>query len=274
MSTPQDDAAICAAMVREFDFPRYAASLFAAPDKRRAMLALAAFDLEIRRIPDQVTQPLPGEVRLQWWLDAIDGTEHGSVAGHPVAAELLHAMKAESWPREPLLALIEAHKFDLYDEPMPTLAALEVYCDDIVGSLVGIVSALPMEHRAVRDTGQALGLSRLVAHLAHNAAHRRCYVPDDLLAACGTSRASVLAGEDSAQLREARAELIAAARRSLLSARREVKHLPRDLRPAFLPLASLAAELNALDMEPPFTIAPPASRLRVLTSQAWMMRFG
>ncbi len=259
-------------MVREFDFARYAASLFAPEPKRRALLALAAFDLEIRRIPDQVSQPLPGEVRLQWWSDAIEGREHGGVAGHPVASEMLHALKGEDWPRERLLTLIDAHKFDLYGDPMPTLAALEVYCDDTSGSPIALACGLPIDAEAVRKGGRALGLTRIVAHLAHDAARGRCYVPDDLLAACGASRAQVLAGQDSEPLREARQALLDTARRSLIRARRAAKALPRPQRVALLPLAPLDAELRALEAAPTFALPQPASRLRVLASQWWMLR--
>ena len=276
MSAAQEDAAIVAAMVRDFDFPRYAAALFAAPDKRRAMLALAAFDLEIQRIPDQVSQPLPGEVRLQWWSDALEGTEHGGVAGHPVAAELLHAIETYALSRAPLLSLIEAHKFGLYDDAMPTLAALEIYCDDVCGSLIDMNADLLSRDAAAadasRDAGRALGLARILIRLAHDAAHKRCFLPADILAAYGVTRHQVLVGEDTAEVRKVRDGLISDVRNHLKRVRTALKPMSRAVRPAFLPLATLSRELNALEKLPPFALTPPPSRLQVLTLQWWMMR--
>ncbi len=60
---PPDSAAFCADVVRSHDFPRYAATLFAPAAERRALLALYAFNVEIVRVRDQVSQPLPGEIR-------------------------------------------------------------------------------------------------------------------------------------------------------------------------------------------------------------------
>ena len=82
------DAAYCANLVRGSDFERYAATLFVAPEHRRALLALFAFNIEIARIREQISQPLAGEIRLQWWSDLIDGLARGEAAGNPVAADL------------------------------------------------------------------------------------------------------------------------------------------------------------------------------------------
>ena len=88
-----DSAAFCADLVRSHDFERYASTLFVSADKRRALLALYAFNVEISRVREQVSQPLPGEIRLQWWTDMLAGSGHGGVEGNPVAAELLRAIR-------------------------------------------------------------------------------------------------------------------------------------------------------------------------------------
>jgi len=74
---PADSAAFCADLVRSHDFPRYVATLFVPAAERRALLALYAFNVEIVRVRDQVSQPLPGEIRLQWWTDMLSGHAHG-----------------------------------------------------------------------------------------------------------------------------------------------------------------------------------------------------
>ena len=72
------------------------------PELRRALLALFAFNIEIARIREQISQPLAGEIRLQWWSDLLAGTAHGEAAGNPVAAELLRAIERHALPHEPL----------------------------------------------------------------------------------------------------------------------------------------------------------------------------
>src|ERR1700744_2088552 len=85
-------AAYCADLVRSHDFTRYASTLFVPSAARRSLLALYAFNVEITRVRDQVSQPLPGEIRMQWWTDLLAGAGHGGGEGNPVAAELVLAM--------------------------------------------------------------------------------------------------------------------------------------------------------------------------------------
>lgn len=106
-------AAFCADLVRTHDFDRYASTLFVPADKRRPLLALYAFNSEVSRVRDQVKQALPGEIRLQWWTDALAGQGHGDVEQNPVAAELLLAVRTFDLPVDRLAKLVDAHIFDL-----------------------------------------------------------------------------------------------------------------------------------------------------------------
>ena len=121
--------AYCADQARTHDFTAYAASLFVSPEPRRAWLALAAFNADVAHIRDHISQPMPGEIRLQWWRDTLTGTGEGE-QGNPVAAELLRFVKRYDLPVDTLVRLIDAHVFDVYDDPMPDMAALEAHCRD------------------------------------------------------------------------------------------------------------------------------------------------
>ena len=138
MSEPaasREAAGFCAELVRSHDFARYASALFVPASQRRALLALYAFNVEVSRVHEQVSQPLPGEMRLQWWTDMLAGVDHGGVEGNPVAAELLLVIRTWRLPVERLSRLIEEHQFDLYNDPMPTMAALEGYINDTSSAL-------------------------------------------------------------------------------------------------------------------------------------------
>jgi len=167
MSTaaPPDEASFCADLVRSRDFSRYAACLFMPAIERRAMLGLYAFNVEIVRVRDQVSQPLPGEIRLQWWTDMLSGQAHGSAEANPVAAELLRAIGDFDLPVEPLTLLADEHQFDLYNDPMPTMAALEGYLAATCSALFAL---------AARIVGPA---SEAVEHLARHAGVAQGIVP-------------------------------------------------------------------------------------------------
>src|SRR5215218_6460800 len=181
----QDSAAFCADLVRRHDFERYAATLFVGAEQRRALLALYAFNVEISRVREQVSQALAGEIRLQWWTDMLAGVGQGGVEGNPVAAELLRAIRTHALPVEPLARLIDQHQFDLYNDPMPNMAALEAYIQDTWSALFALGARVmgrqseAADHLA-RHAGFAQGLARVIAALPADAARRQLSLPQQL----------------------------------------------------------------------------------------------
>ena len=117
----------CEELVRAADKDRYLAALFAPAEKRDALFALHAFGREVASVRERAREPMPGEIRLQWWREVLAGERGGEAAANPVAAALTDTVARFNLPAEPMLELIEAHAFDLYDDPMPTMAALEAY---------------------------------------------------------------------------------------------------------------------------------------------------
>src|SRR5690242_9720539 len=82
----------CESMVREADKDRFLATLFAPAEHRPALYALYAFNIEINRIRDLAREPMPGEIRLQWWREVVEGGRTEEAQAHPVAAALRAAM--------------------------------------------------------------------------------------------------------------------------------------------------------------------------------------
>lgn len=265
-----DAAAFCADLVRNHDFARYAATLFVPTAERRALLALYAFNVEIVRVRDQVSQPLPGEIRLQWWTDMLSGHSHGSAEGNPVAAELLIAIREFNLPVAPLSLLVEEHQFDLYNDPMPTMAALEGYLTATCSALFTLaaqIAAPPsatIDHIA-RHAGLAQGLVQVIVSLPRDAAHRQLFVPQQLLESHGSGTEEVFAGKETPKLRAALDQLAGEARQHLATASSLLAELPPAARVAFLPLAWARrdlARLSRADRDP--FLLPPTSRLRTL----------
>ena len=136
----QDAFAHCAEVVRKFDRDRYLAALFAPAERRDALLALYAFNVEIGRVREVAREVLPGEIRLQWWSDVLNGERGGEAAAHPIATALLFAVERNGLPTRGLLDLIEARRFDLYDEPMAAIADLESYAKQTSSAVIASVA--------------------------------------------------------------------------------------------------------------------------------------
>ena len=86
-------------------------------------------------------EPLPGEIRLQWWSDVLRGerAERRRQSGRGGAAARLSATICRLRP------LCRSHRgapFDLYDEPMATLADLEAYAQDIVRACLRLAAQI------------------------------------------------------------------------------------------------------------------------------------
>ena len=243
----------CAAEVREYDRDRWLANFFAPAEKRPHLNALYAFNLEIARIREIVSDPRPGEIRYQWWREALEGEPRGDIVAHPVAHAILDTVQRFRLPRLAFTNLIDARTFDLYDDPMPGLRQLEGYCGETCSALFRVASIILVDGRgpggadAAGHAGVAYALTGLLRALPWHAARGQLYLPTDVLTRHGVTREDVVSGQASAGLRDALAELRALAREHLGNAvkgRVEVESLARA---AFLPLALVEPWLNRME---------------------------
>ena len=263
MSGRMDAYAHCADLVRDADKDRFLAALFAPEPARRGLLALYAFNVEVSRVRDRVSEPLPGEIRLQWWRDAIsaegDGGGPGDAAANPVAAALLDTISRHRLPRQAFLDLLEARVFDLYDDPMPSLNDLEGYAGETSSALIQLGCIVlaggddPGTAEAAGHAGVAYALTGLLRALPFHATRGQIYVPKDMLARHGADAADVRRGRATPAVRAALAELRGAARRHLAETRERMSSVPQAALPAFLPVALVEPYLDRMDrVQDPF----------------------
>lgn len=228
-------------LVRRHDHDRFLASLFVPADRRAAVWALLAFNLEIARVREAVSQPIIGQIRLQWWRDALDEIYTGKPPRrHETVEPLAAAIEAHRLTRSHFDAMIDGREFDLADEPPADLAALERYLEktssrliDLELEILGVVA--PAAFEAARSAGIAWGLIGLVRALPFHAAHGRLYLPADLLADAGIDRDALLAGRGSAAVAPVVKRLADRAAEHLAEVRRIRPAVPRAAIPALLP---------------------------------------
>lgn len=248
-----------AAILRATDKDRYFSTLVVPETARAGMQALYAFNAEVASVRDRVSEPTPGEIRLQWWVDAIKGQGHGAVNQNPVAAALFETISRYSLPTVPLLRLIAARRFDLYDDPMPDMQSFEGYAGETV-SLFYQFGAMMLNGGAVVEDGDAAGhlgvAHALIGHLkafGYNAGKGRIFLPWALLQANGVTEGEVFSGTVSEGLMAARGQLLELAADHLGKAEAAIAHLPKALRPVFAPAALLRGDLGRLErVENPF----------------------
>ena len=244
-------------VARDGDPDRYASALFAPRPAREPLFALYAFNVELARAAEQVSEPQLGEIRLQWWRDALDRASAGEATGHPVADAVGGAIRRYALSRDSLAGLIDARSFDVSVKIMPDTPALDDYLGKTAGALFRLAAEVTAPHRtaeiepAVRAAGIAYGLTGLMRALPVHASRGRVDLPAETLLRHGTSPEQVLAGQASKGLTEVLAEFRETARVALKSARAHVAALPREARKAFLPLALVDPYLSALQKVDP-----------------------
>jgi phytoene synthase len=254
----QDAFAHCAALVRSADRDRFLASLFAPAERRGALHAVYAFNIEIARVREAAREPLPGEIRLQWWREVIGGERAGEASANPVAAALVAVIELHQLPAATIGELIEARRFDLYDEPMARLADLEDYGRKTSAALLALAAQildggeLQQIQAAAEPAGIAQAIAGLLQALPDHAAQRQLYVPTEMLDRHGVGPNDVFARQSSAGVKGALTELREVVRAHLGAADRQVQTLPEAALPAFLPVALTRPILGRLERGDPF----------------------
>lgn len=274
---------LCAEQVRQQDYDHYLCGLFAPEESRAGLNALYAFNAEIARTPELVSEPILGRIRLQWWRDALDGAFAGAGPRHQVVQALAEAIARFSLQRAPFDAILAAREADVEGEMLADYAALEAYADATAGNLtalaLGCLGALqPRALQAGRHVGIAYALTGLLRAVPFHAAQRRLYLPLDRMQAAGVSVDGLFDGARQAALPVVVAGIAAESRRHLRLARRLRIGIPQLALPALLPATLLDGYLARLarqkyDVYSPKIDLPPLARQLRLAWKASIRRF-
>ncbi|MEM5472685.1 phytoene/squalene synthase family protein [Hoeflea sp. AS60] len=231
------------AALREADMDRYLALLLMPEGVRDDLLALFLFNAEIAAIRDRVREPLPGEVRLQWWRDVLSGERNEEARAHPVASLLVEVIERRAMPVDPLLAMCDARVFDLYDDPMPDRTSYEGYAGETASSLLQMSAFLivPAASSTTATASGHAGVAQAVAGhlmlLPISQARGQVFIPGDLLSATGLDRTGVLANDSPERMAVAVRAFAGFGREHLDKARSAYQQVPSVVMPAYLPVA-------------------------------------
>lgn len=269
-----ESAKFVADQLRAGDRDRYLATLVLPDRDRAAVTALYAFSADIASVRDRAKEAAAGEIRLQWWHDALVGEGHGAVRANPLADALLDAVAEYSLPVPALTRMIEARRFDLYDDPMPDMATFEGYAGETASAPYQLAAMIL--NRGPVEPGDAAGhlgvAHALIGHLrafGYNASRGRVILPRDVLATCGVEDADIRAGKESENLSVALTRFAELAGEHLRKADAAIAALPRELRAASAPIALLRAQLKRLDLDAPFAPQPDLADWQKIAVLGW-----
>ncbi len=234
----------CAEQVRRHDRDRFRTALFAPTARREALFALYAFNLEVARTREAVSEALLGRIRLQWWRESIAGIYQEAPQRHEVIGPLADAVAEHDLSRDHFDRLIDARAFDLDDAPPADMRTLVGYAEGTSSTLVWLaLEALgirePSVHEAGRHVGIAWSLIGLIRAIPFHARARRLYLPADLSAQAGLKVGDLFDFKASPAACTVVERIARTARDHLRAARSHRRAIPQSALPALLP-ATLA----------------------------------
>ena len=156
--------------LKSVDPDRLRAAVFADKAGRERLQLLYAFHYELAKVPELVSEPMIGQIRYQWWRDAVAEIYEGKpVRKHEIATPLAEMLLEHDVPRFWVDRLIDGRERDLDPRPFVNLDEAKEYCRQTSGVLMQIAVKLlgsePSE--AVLSAGEAWGLTGLARAFGH-----------------------------------------------------------------------------------------------------------
>jgi len=241
---PADSRNYCAAQVRRFDRDRYLTGLAAPAARRGDLFALYAFNVEIAKTAEVVSEAMIGRIRLQWWREAIGEAFGGQPKDHAVLTALAVAIRERGLTQGHFERLICAREQDLERWQPATLAELEAYARETsVPLLLLALEVLGHNDEPSRAVAEPLGLAwaltGLLRAIPFLARRKRILLPREIMAGSGAAVRDLFELRASAALSEAAEAVAARANEYLTEARQMRPRPPKSAHPALL-LSSLA----------------------------------
>lgn len=241
----------CGAELRDQDHDRFLTCLFAPSEHREDLFTLYAFNLEVAKTAEVVSEAMLGRIRLQWWRESLERIYAGSPRKHAVVEPLAQAVGRHDLPRSLFDALIDGREQDLEEDPPRDLSALESYAAATSGNLsrlAAMVLGVTEERglRAADHVGIAWALVGLLRAVPFHAARKHSFLPADL-----TSKNELLLGDlfefrESDALNNVVREIAGRAQWHLAEARRGSAGLSRSSLAALLPAVIARRHLKSL----------------------------
>ncbi len=115
------------ARVRRVDEERWLSSRYAPTPKRQSLIVLYAFYYELARVRVAVSDPTLGQIRFQWWRDALTELARGDAREHDTVLALASELAADHFDIVSLQAMVDRFETaflanDRHQEPEDLLA--------------------------------------------------------------------------------------------------------------------------------------------------------
>ncbi|XP_073234304.1 NADH dehydrogenase (ubiquinone) complex I, assembly factor 6-like isoform X2 [Porites lutea] len=231
-SSPQSSTQYCTNLVRNLDYENFLCVLLLPKGSRRSVFAVRAFNIEVARIQDTVSDPNIGRMRLQFWRDSLDNIYQGNPPQQPVALEL-------------------AEEKSIDNRPYDTADSLEEHGENTVSSVLYLileclgVKDVQADH-AASHLGKAIGVVTLLRATPFHGSRGKVYIPSDVMIKHGVSQEDIIRGRTTQAVKDVTYDLASLAHSHLSTAKSLMSKAPKVATRVFLPMVSCQAYLTKI----------------------------
>lgn len=244
-------AEYCLDLVRQYDYENFLCTLLLSNQSRPSAFAIRAFNIEVARIEDQVSDPRLGQMRMKFWEDSVEKIFANDAPKHPVALELYRASKKHKLSKRYLKRLITARADQLTSATFPNLEALEIYAENSVSSVYYLlleasgVENIHADHVA-SHLGKAHGITNLIRSVPHNVQRKVMSLPQDILLQHNVAHEAIFRAKVTKEFKDVVFDVASRAKTHLDKARSMSKSIPKSASLLFLPAITVDSYLERL----------------------------
>lgn len=182
--------------VRQHDPDRFLLSLIAPARHRAALWTLFAFNYEIAKTREVVSETTIGLIRLQWWRDAIAEIYDGKTPrAHEVVTPLAEVIRDYDLDRELFDKLIYAREFDLEGVAPANMEGLLNYCDFTTTPLTQLMLDIVQQDAdvdVIKEVSVNYALIGLIRSAPYLLSIGHMMLPQDMLGEQGLSKEKLI----------------------------------------------------------------------------------
>ncbi|CAK9822054.1 NADH dehydrogenase (ubiquinone) complex I, assembly factor 6 [Anthophora retusa] len=250
-TTKQTPAVYCLELVRKHDYENFLCTLLLSHETRAVAFAIRAFNVEVAQVKDQVSDYKIGEIRLKFWIDALNNIYKGSPPQNPIMLELHKILQKYPLSKHYFKRLIDIRFEKLRDYSFNDMTAIERYAEYSNSSIYYLlleahgVTNINADH-AASHMGKAHGIINLMRSVRYSAAKRINMLPQDILMKYGVSTEAVLQGQSSKELQNVIYDVASYAKLHLDTVISLKSNLGKETSLIFLPIICLQKYLEEL----------------------------
>ena len=240
-----------AKQVKSYDYDRFLITLFSPASAREHLFALYAFNHEVAKIREAVSESMLGEIRLQWWREAIEGIYADQPRNHEVILPLHRAVRECGLDQQLFMDIINARTADIYDENPKTLNDFENYLGGTSGNLMKLAAQIIGENdqhvlSLAYDMGMVWGLIGTIRSIRYHISLNKVSFSQDVLDEYKVQKKDIFAMDENENIKSMVKGLCTSAEQYLAQITNEKKCLSKEVRSLFLHCALSKSYLNAL----------------------------